>query len=161
MMRALAAAAAVACAGAGAGFGAGPAARPWLAPGQPIAARVAALLAQMTPQEKLSQLQYWCPQSMNWSSTNYAGTGVGSVGIECSGEPGDATQCDMSCRIANLRQFQLDAINQTRLGIPVTFVIETSHNGAAGGVKKATALWPVPKLLQTANCRNLFLTDCP
>ena len=39
----------------------------------------------------------------------------------------------MACRIANLRAFQLAALNETRLGIPSTFVIETSHCGAAGG----------------------------
>lgn len=61
-------------------------------------------------------------------------TGIGSIGIECSGIPGDAAACDMACRIANLRAFQLGALGQTRLGIPVTFVIETSHSGAAGGV---------------------------
>ena len=148
--------AAVLCAAAGisaAGTAAAGPAKPWLAPGQPIAARVAALLAQMTPQEKHSQLQYWCPQSMNWSSTNYAGTGVGSVGIECSGELGDAMQCDIACRIATLRQFQLDAINQTRLGIPVTFVIETSHSGAAGGVSSPT------RCLYRVHSTGLFLTD--
>ena len=130
----LAAAATAACAAAGPAPPPPATHRPWLQPGQPIAARVRTLVAVMTPQEKLAQLQYWCPQSMNWRSTNYASTGIGAIGIECSGVLGDATQCDIACRIANLRQFQQDAIGQTRLGIPVTFVIETSHNGAAGGV---------------------------
>ena len=70
---------------------------------------------------------------MDWSSVPYRTTGVGSIGIECTGIPGNATACDMACRIANLRAFQLAALNETRLGIPSTFVIETSHCGAAGG----------------------------
>ena len=44
--------------------------------------------------------------------------------------------CDVDatyCRIAHLREVQLAFLNGTRLGIPVSFVIETSHCGAAGG----------------------------
>jgi beta-glucosidase len=108
-------------------------ARPWLDASLPIPQRVALLLANMTLNEKIAQLTYDCPSVMDWSTVSYRTTGIGSVGIECTGIPGDATQCDMSCRIANLRAFQLAALNETRLGIPTTFVIETSHCGAAGG----------------------------
>ena len=41
--------------------------------------------------------------------------------------------CDAECRIGRLRTLQLAWINGTRLGIPLSFVIETSHCGAAGG----------------------------
>jgi beta-glucosidase len=108
------------------------AARPWLTPGQPIAARVASLLAEMTLEEKAMQLNYNCDATrFNWSAAPWASTSIGSVGIECSTPPADP--CDMACRIAALREYQLGALNSSRLGIPVTFVIETSHCGAAGG----------------------------
>jgi beta-glucosidase-like glycosyl hydrolase len=107
--------------------------RPWLNAAQPIAQRVSSLMAAMTLEEKISQLSYECP-TLQWNTTGFASTGIGSVGIECSTPAGDATTCDMTCRIAMLRQFQLDAIRTTRLGIPTTFVVETSHCGAAGGV---------------------------
>jgi hypothetical protein len=58
---------------------------------------------------------------------------VANEGIECSSMPGDPTTYNMAARIGLLRQFQLDAVAQTRLGIPTTFVVETSHCGAAGG----------------------------
>jgi len=103
--------------------------RPWLAPG-PIAARVQALMAQMTNEEKAMQLVYECASSWNWSQASWASTGIGSVGIECSATVAGATVAD---RIASLRGYQQGALASSRLGIPATFVIETSHCGAAGG----------------------------
>jgi beta-glucosidase len=128
----VAAAATAAAAAATAGDIHAPSHRPWLAPGQPIAARVASLLAEMTLEEKAMQLNYECDTTrFNWSAASWAKTSIGSVGIECSTPPPDP--CDMACRIAALREYQLGALNSSRLGIPVTFVIETSHCGAAGG----------------------------
>ena len=111
-----------------AGRYAGP--RPWLAPGQSIDARVRALMAQMTDEEKSQQLVYECVASWNWTAASWATTGIGSVGIECSATVAGATMVE---RIAALRGYQLGALNESRLGIPATFVIETSHCGAAGG----------------------------
>jgi hypothetical protein len=102
------------------------ASRPWLAPGQPIAARVKALMAAMTPEEQSMQLVYECAGSWVWNQSSWASTGIGSVGIERSTPPPD---CDMACRIAALRGYQQGALAESRLGIPVTFVIETSHCG--------------------------------
>jgi beta-glucosidase len=77
------------------------------------------------------QLNYECDTTLfNWSSSSWKSTSIGSIGIECSNPPPD---CDMSCRIAHLRAYQQAALSESRLGIPVTFVIETSHCGAAGG----------------------------
>jgi beta-glucosidase len=73
---------------------------------------------------------------MDFSAPDFApwtNTSVGSMGIECTGVAGDVQTCDMACRIANLRRLQLAALNETRLGVPITFVTETSHCGAAGG----------------------------
>ena len=104
--------------------------RPWLAPGQPIAARVQALMAQMTNEEKAMQLVYECATGWNWTQASWAATSIGSVGIECSAPVSGAT---VEQRIASLRGYQQGALASSRLGIPATFVIETSHCGAAGG----------------------------
>jgi hypothetical protein len=53
--------------------------RPWLAPGQPVAARVASLLAAMTLEEKVAQLNYDCV-NLVWNTTSFRTTGIGSVG---------------------------------------------------------------------------------
>jgi beta-xylosidase len=107
-------------------------ARPWLAPGQPIAARVAALLAAMTLEEKAAQLAADCSSSLNYTAEPFAATGFGIIGIECSSFA-NASTTDVAGRIALARAYQLDALRVSRLGIPVTFHIETSHCGAAGG----------------------------
>lgn len=106
--------------------------RPWLAPGQPIDARVRALLAAMSPDEKAMQLMYECAGSLEdgWNASSWAATSIGTVGIECSGY---AAGTNMSQRIANLRAYQQGALAYSRLGLPVAFSIETSHCGAAGG----------------------------
>ena len=90
----------------------------------------------MTLEEKVAQLNYICPSVMQFNASDFApwaSTSVGSMGIECTGVAGDVATCDMACRIANLRRLQLAALNETRLGVPITFVTETSHCGAAGG----------------------------
>ena len=105
--------------------------RPWLAPGQPIATRVESLLAAMTLEEKAMQLNYECDSNQfNWTRASWSLTSIGSIGIECSPPP---PNCNMSCRIAAIRAYQQEALSTSRLGIPVSFVIETSHCGAAGG----------------------------
>ena len=104
--------------------------RPWLAPGLPIDERVRTLMAVMTRDEKIAQLSYECATSWNWNESSWASTSIGAVGIECSKTtPGDG----IAARVASLRGYQLGALNQSRLGIPVSFAIETSHCGAAGG----------------------------
>lgn len=106
--------------------------RTWLTPGAPIDTRVKALMAAMTPDEKAMQLVYECAGNMNagWNASSWAGTSIGTVGIECSGY---TSGTNMTQRIANLRAYQQGAIAYSRLGVPVTFSIETSHCGAAGG----------------------------
>jgi beta-glucosidase len=86
----------------------------------------------MTPDEKAMQLVYECAGNLfaGYNASGWGATGIGTVGIECSGYPAGATMAE---RISALRAFQQGAIAQTRLGIPITFAIETSHCGAAGG----------------------------
>lgn len=104
--------------------------RPWLAPNETIAARASALLAVMTADEKFAQLSYECAPGWTWNESSWAATSFGAVGIECSKTvAGD----DMYARIAALRGYQVGALTTSRLGIPVSFSIETSHCGAAGG----------------------------
>ena len=106
--------------------------RPWLAPGQPIATRVSALLLAMSDAEKAAQLLYDCAPSIfeGYNSTGWGASSIGAMGIECSGYPSGA---NMTQRIAALRAFQQQAMQSSRLGIPISLVIETSHCGAAGG----------------------------
>jgi beta-glucosidase len=107
-------------------------ARPWLAPGQPIAARVATLMAAMTDEEMASQLLYDCAGNIfsGYNATGWGSHSIGAMGIECSGYPSGS---NMTQRIAALRAFQQQNLQYSRLGIPISFVIETSHCGAAGG----------------------------
>jgi hypothetical protein len=96
-------------------------ARPWLAPGQPIAARVDALMAQMTDDEMASQLLYDCANDIfqGYNSTGWGSHSIGAMGIECSGYPGGSTMAE---RIVALRVFQQQNINYSRLGVPISFV---------------------------------------
>ncbi len=91
-------------------------------------------MAEMTSDEKVAQLNHFSPSVLNWSAVTapWNSTGWGAMTIESTPNPG-AAGCNVSCRIANLRQFQQAAVARTRLAIPLTFVIETSHCGAAGG----------------------------
>ena len=61
-----------------------------------------------------------------------ASGGFGAQTIEGIGDP-TLQNCSIACRIGKLRKLQLAFLNSTRLGIPLSFVIETSHCGAAGG----------------------------
>eukprot|EP00759_Apiculatamorpha_spiralis_P003137 PhF_6_TR11529/c0_g1_i1/m.18475/K05349/bglX; beta-glucosidase len=108
--------------------------RPWLDASLPIAARVELLLKNMTLTEKICQLNHIFPPTLTYNALPdpYKQGGVGTLSIE-SNPPLNPEQCDMSCRIATVRQMQLDLLQNTRLGIPATFLIETSHCGAAGG----------------------------
>ena len=106
--------------------------RPWLTPSKSIAERVSSLLAAMSDEEKASQLMYRCASDLfaGYNATGWGSNSVGAMGIECSGYPSGST---MVQRIAALRAFQQQGMQASRLGIPISFVVETSHCGAAGG----------------------------
>ena len=106
--------------------------RPWLDASLPIPQRVATLMAAMTLDEKVAQLSADCSSSLNYTTEPWRDTSFGTLGIECSAYPNSDTT-DLAGRIARLRQYSIDALNMSRLGIPVSFHVETSHCGAAGG----------------------------
>jgi len=107
--------------------------RPWLSnPSQPISQRVSSLMSQMTLDEKIAQLSADCSNTLNYTQESWQSTSFGTIGIECSSHV-DLENSTMADRIQIARQYQLDALKYSRLGIPVTFHIETSHCGAAGG----------------------------
>lgn len=110
-------------------------ARPWLDSKLPIHARVSLLMKEMTLEEKANQLQHTTigmdPSSAGVQQWLKAG-GFGAQTIEAT-DVANGTHCDAACRISNLRRLQLAFLNETRLGIPLSFAVETSHCGAAGG----------------------------
>ena len=106
----------------------------WLWRSLPLSAeRWRSLCAQL--EEKAAQLIHY---SIGLNTTDaavakhIASGGMGAMTIEAN-SPVNGSGCDAHCRIARLRELQLAFLNRTRLGIPVSFVIETSHCGAAGG----------------------------
>lgn len=101
---------------------------PWLDASLPIPARVAALLPQLTLEEKLHQLQR---ASFPWNATALAGTGVGM--LECGG-------LDLShgpSGFAESRNRAVSAILSAgpgaRLGLPPSFRTLATHGGEAFG----------------------------
>jgi beta-glucosidase-like glycosyl hydrolase len=109
--------------------------RPWMDAAKPIPERVKLLMATMTLEEKAAQLLH---TSIGLNASNpgvlarIKGGGMGAMTIEAN-SPANGSTCGAECRIGRLRELQLAFINGTRLGIPLSFVIETSHCGAAGG----------------------------
>ncbi len=136
--------------------------RPWLDATLSVPERVALLMSEMTFEEKLLQLvmadlrngppppgsRGTQPNETSkvlalggWGATSGNGAAVGPPGgphSDVAGEAGYELESNCSppggveCRIANLRYLQLQFLNHTRLGIPVSFVMETSHAGGPG-----------------------------
>ena len=133
--------------------------RPWLNATLPVPMRVSLLMSEMTLEEKLLQLvmadlRYGPPPPGSrgtppnetskvlalggWGATSGNGAAVGPPGgphsVESSGEADGVCSPPggVQCRIANLRYLQLQFLNRTRLGIPISFVMETSHAGGPG-----------------------------
>lgn len=77
-----------------------------------------------------------------WGATAASGAAVGPPGgphrgvdnVDVERDNGDSCSPPggIECKIANLRYMQLQFLNHTRLGIPVSFVEETSHAGGSG-----------------------------
>jgi hypothetical protein len=107
----------------------------WLDASMPIPQRVQALMAQMTLAEKAAQLLHTSigiDTHLPSVVAQIKAGGMGAMTIEAN-SPENGTTCGAECRIGRLRKLQLAFLNGTRLGIPLSFVIETSHCGAAGG----------------------------
>jgi beta-glucosidase len=109
--------------------------RPWLAPDKPIAERVAALLEQMTLEEKVNQ-----------TLNDFYHGGMSPAGLPGPGTPGERAIASEGMRylfkfclnanltecIAHRNHFATVAATQTRLGIPLSFATETLHGSAYG-----------------------------
>ena len=104
----------------------------YMDPAQPIEARVAALLAQMTTLEKQAQTVHLTGH-LNGSAAAtlrvYGATGLGALPGGFSTPEAQAAQ----------NAFQRDMLNASRLGIPVTFHVESLHSGVSGGT-----VFPMP-----------------
>ncbi len=97
--------------------------RPWLTdPSQPISQRVSSLMSQMTLDEKIAQLSADCSNTLNYTQESWQSTSFGTIGIECSSHV-DLENSTMADRIQIARQYQLDALKYSSLGIPVKFKI--------------------------------------
>ena len=104
-----------------------PVSRPWLDAAQPVAARVDALLAEMTLQEKVNQLLHvWTNVHDDDVRKRYGHTGVGAMYIQTI-SANTTCNADRSCRLAARNSLQRDIMASSRLGIPVTFVVESLH----------------------------------
>lgn len=134
--------------------------RPWLDATLLIPQRVSLLMAEMTLEEKLLQLVHadlgYGPPPSNggrgswnqtekvlalggWGATSASGAAIGPPsgphlrGAADGPQPACSPPGGAECRITALRELQLAFLNHTRLGIPVSFIEETSHSGGAGG----------------------------
>ena len=111
--------------------------RPWLDATKSVPERVDLLMKAMTLSEMAQQLLHsmgslgFDPTSASVQAAIKAG-GHGAVTIEAT-DVINGSSCDAQCRVTRLRGLQVAFLNQTRLGIPISFVVETSHCGAAGG----------------------------
>jgi beta-glucosidase len=109
--------------------------QPWMDASQPVATRVEALMKEMTLEEKAGQLLHTSigiDHTLPAVQAAIKAGGMGAMTVEAN-TPENGTTCGAACRIARLRELQLAFLNGTRLGIPLSFVVETSHCGAAGG----------------------------
>jgi beta-glucosidase len=129
-LAALAAAAAVARATAAATASDELAAAPYRNAALPVPARVADLLARMTPAEKVAQL--WTRESDARLEADCLATGIGGANIA------NARGATPAARLAARNAIQA-ACGKNRLGVPISFFEEGLHGGAAGGT-----VYPMP-----------------
>ena len=106
--------------------------------------RVAALLPQMTLEEKQSQTINWAPGDCCGPAQikeHFAGIGLGALSNGGASTPAG---------LAAQNKLQLWMINNTRLGIPISFSAETLHSGVGGGSKDVSGngggsvMFPMP-----------------
>jgi len=102
----------------------------------PIPARVAALLSQMTVEEKIAMtfaVHYGAAQA---ASAAQLKTGIGAIKLSSAGFSCGTNWTDC---VAQRNAFQRRFIEGSRLGIPVSFINEGLHGGATGGT-----VFPMP-----------------
>jgi beta-glucosidase-like glycosyl hydrolase len=102
----------------------------------PIPARVAALLAQMTVEEKIAMtfaVHYGAAQA---ASAAQLKTGIGAIKLSTAGFKCGTNWTDC---VAQRNAFQRRFVEGSRLGVPVSFINEGLHGGATGGT-----VFPMP-----------------
>lgn len=101
---------------------------------QPITIRAKDLLNQMTLEEKVAQLLHpWLVDTPDGFFKRFNKTGLGATYMEfCCGPAGEHNSSALHV-LKRRNEMQTLFVNSTRLGIPVTFVMETLHSGAWGG----------------------------
>jgi len=106
----------------------------------PIPQRARDLLSRMTVAEKVAQLlQPWETKSAAQVFAQFNTTGLGAWYLQMTDTraPGGAGNCSglVAARNAMQRLF----VERTRLGIPVSFIVETLHSGGPG-----STIFPMP-----------------
>lgn len=128
---------------------------------QPIDERVAALLSQMTIEEKVAQtlLQVFPNPATNVSQTvlqNFSSTSVGMLynPTDYTAVGGPTCGSNFSCIALAQNALQAAIISSSRLHIPLSFVAETLHSAINGGT-----IFPAPvNLGHTWNVTLVALT---
>eukprot|EP01059_Diplonema_ambulator_P005338 TRINITY_DN15083_c0_g1_i4.p1 TRINITY_DN15083_c0_g1~~TRINITY_DN15083_c0_g1_i4.p1 ORF type:complete len:823 (+),score=219.82 TRINITY_DN15083_c0_g1_i4:52-2520(+) len=102
--------------------------RPWMDRAQPIDQRVAALLGQMTIEEKVNQmLHVWVTDHDDNIMSTYGTTGIGAAYLQQI-SANSSCNTDPVCRLEARNKLQAYLVNTSRLGIPITMVCETLHS---------------------------------
>jgi beta-glucosidase len=104
-----------------AGSGSAPEDRPWMDAGKPVADRVAALLGQMTIDEKIGQMTQIEKNAIN--ATDAGAFGLGSI---LSGGGGFPTPNTPQAWYEMVDAYQQAALG-TRLGIPILYGVDAVH----------------------------------
>eukprot|EP01060_Flectonema_neradi_P011726 TRINITY_DN18739_c0_g1_i1.p1 TRINITY_DN18739_c0_g1~~TRINITY_DN18739_c0_g1_i1.p1 ORF type:complete len:821 (+),score=143.70 TRINITY_DN18739_c0_g1_i1:56-2518(+) len=102
--------------------------RPWMDPSAPIPERVKALVSEMTLEEKVNQLLHvWVNVKDKDVLSKFGKTGLGAMYIQ---DLSSNSTCNIvpECRLAARNALQQKLMNESRLGIPITFITESLHS---------------------------------
>ena len=118
----------------------------YMDPSRSVEERVAALLPQMTLTEKQAQTINWAPGACcnpPQIKAEFKGIGLGAVS-----NGGSSNAAGLTAQ----NELQLWMMNNTRLGIPISFSVETLHSAVGGGAPDAagngggSTIFPMPAM---------------
>ena len=118
----------------------------YMDPSRSVEERVAALLPQMTLTEKQAQTINWAPGACcnpPQIKAEFKGIGLGAVS-----NGGSSSAAGLTAQ----NELQLWMMNNTRLGIPISFSVETLHSAVGGGAPDAagngggSTIFPMPAM---------------
>jgi hypothetical protein len=127
---------------------------PWMDAGKTVEERVALLLPQMTVAEKVNQLLHvWGTVKDNDILSKYGNTSVGAMYLA---KHNANMSCDIipGCRLAARNALQRSLVENSRLGIPISFVSETLHSAMEDTDVGVGAEAPTP-------CEKAIAAACP